>query len=342
MHGNSLHPSASAVPKPLPGARVGAGHAARSWHAPGTLVAGAERFARLHMAPAERERLVGISCELGFPLLELGSGLALPPRNDPKPAASLGTRKGHFAGAQTDPRVRGSQSRSCPCPSAHPIAGASLGAAGAHRVQRDRTRWQPTPPGIGRKCPPRKTIKEIFSSPLAGCARANAPHPRPAASPLVTGRSNQASSAPRQTHARDHGVGPTAPFATQIPETRFQRINSVFKSLTQPVLAGEPQCHSLPVLGCHASAGDSSQPSPAAGNGNPKSPSDVAVWAESPLVTGGLCGFEGQTVSPEGFYSWKRGFRQIPRGSRWGNGQDWALHCPRCTSGGPGRASHQA
>lgn len=54
-------PSNAGCAKPLPSARAGAGHTAHSWHAPSTLVPGAEGLAQLRMAPEEREHLVGIS-----------------------------------------------------------------------------------------------------------------------------------------------------------------------------------------------------------------------------------------------------------------------------------------
>lgn len=111
------------------------------------------------------------------------------------------------------------------------------------------------------------------------------------------------------------------PLTTSKLEMLFQRVNSILKSPTQAVLAGEPQCHPHPVPGCHASAGDSSQCSPAAQNGNPKSPSDVAVWAESPPGNRrALRLWRADGFTRKGFIDGKEGFCRLPRWEQTGLG----------------------
>lgn len=95
------------------------------------------------------------------------------------------------------------------------------------------------------------------------------------------------------------------------------------------VLSGEPQCCSLPVRAV-TPAGDSSQPPPAARNGNPKSPIDAAVWAESPIVTGLSVVLEGGWHYKRGFGAGKGGFALLPRGSHRGEWERLGFPQPAC------------
>lgn len=198
-----------------------------------------------------------------------------------------------------DPLVWGTRNQS---PSTHPVTRSLTGDGGC------------TPGSImadtSRTTLPAKPLRS-FSCHWTHQSKRPAPTSR---RPRPEPRHREHSGASPALQRAGHGARRPLRTASE-PGTGIRRINSLLKSPSLPTLAGDPGV-TLPGPGCHASAGDSSQRSPAAQNGNPQSPSDAGVWAECPPpVTGGLRGLERRVVRPAGVWSWERGFRWLPRGS---------------------------
>lgn len=176
----------------------------------------------------------------------------------------------------------------------------------AHEALPNGTRARPGSVDISHKRSP-WSPQEL--SPFAGSTR-DSEHPAPtpplpAASPLTTGEkaicvhSHSETSTQVTTAGAEGFLPPPSLLKRGGGETSWQSIELAEKP--GAARAGwEPRCHSLPFPSVCASADDSPQPLPAARNGNPKSPSDGAVWAEPPPSNRRARGFGGSAGEKRG------------------------------------------